>query len=215
MRPRTTLKHFALVALASTLLACGSEPVDESPPPQRTRQQRPDWLRDEPTPPAPAPPTHPDLAESPDQPAMQVLRSLPRVSLEGYGIRIVLYPPFMVGRAPVGPNGRPDQLIHAHPDRGRMNNLMVLPSLPSGEPAEIHRFQSGDLAGFQVGPEGTQVVLGLDMEGLEGVADLEVGPAEPGWTIVSGGERTPWPVGTTLRSTEDAPGFEFATPQTR
>ena len=134
--------------------------------------------------------------------------TVPTVAIEGYGARLVLHPPFTVNRLPaVGPQGRPDTLIHAHPDGGRIRNLTIVPSVPSGEPSIARRMT--DPPGFEVVPGGTRVLLGADMSDLRGVADLDVGPTDPAWTIVSDHERIPWPAGTLLRSTESAPGFEL------
>lgn len=131
----------------------------------------------------------------------------PSVALEGYGITLALNPPFVVNRLS---QGREGQLIHAHEDGERFRNLMVIPGAAT-EDAELRRTMVGPLHMFQVGEEGTRVILPPEVTSLDGIAVLTLGPADESWTIVSDGERTPWPPGKHLQSPSRAaaPGFEL------
>lgn len=141
------------------------------------------------------------------------LPPVPSVAIEGYGARLVFHPPFMINRVPAGPNGRPDQLLHAHPDASGIRNLMIIPSVPSGAPLEVRRIDGR--SGFEVAPDGTQVHLGSGMTDLEGVADFGLGPSEASWTIASGETRVPWPTGKLLRSSTSGLGYELVDPPAR
>jgi hypothetical protein len=102
----------------------------------------------------------------------------------------------------------PDQIVFAHPQGGRMRNLIVLPR--PGSSGRIRLVPQGPLFAYIVGEEGTLVGLGADMPNADGVAEVNEGPVDAGWRVRVGERSVPWPEDATLESALPAPGYAFA-----
>lgn len=135
--------------------------------------------------------------------------ALSRIGIEGYGIRLWLKSPFMVGRMPVGPKGVADEFAVAYEAAGRVQNLIVFPAVPRNpEGAQMHPVTMNTLSGYQLGDDGTRVVAGVDVR-FEDLGTLEPGAFAPKWMVVSQSGRVDWPERTICKTVAAAPGYVF------
>jgi YidC/Oxa1 family membrane protein insertase len=130
---------------------------------------------------------------------------VPRIAIEGYGLRLDLDPPFTIARSEPAPKGKPDTFTLTHQDAGGTRSLVIEPAAPGKAPLQI-RAITKPAPGYQVGDKGTIVKLGDGMHDAQGVAVIATGPVTTGWEIVSGTNREPWAADLVCASEASAKG---------
>ncbi|MFT7521829.1 MAG: hypothetical protein ACI9MC_003981 [Kiritimatiellia bacterium] len=132
----------------------------------------------------------------------------PSATVEGFGLKMELYPPFQAAR--IGEWMRRDHVETlmwswwdvTAPASGRsgtvgLYNLVIVPGKPQRPGAELQTFQveeQGEMVtAFRYGDDGTELRLAPGLTSLEGVGTLNMGSNDTVWTWKSDGKAVPWP----------------------
>lgn len=129
-----------------------------------------------------------------------------QVAIEGYGIRLGLKPPFGCSRTPAGEQGGMEQFVVSRTEGDKISGVFILPARPSDPHAQLRRIEQ-PTPGYQLGSDGTRVLLSAGMADIDAIGSLEVGPMVPQWVVVSATGRAPWPKGKMIESTDAPPGY--------
>ncbi|MEO0601779.1 MAG: hypothetical protein AAF211_10095 [Myxococcota bacterium] len=176
--------------------------------------------------PDPTPPAEPEPVEAPAPDARRVPPAAPDglvpVEVVGHGLRIRIHPPFQLGMMDVPGDGTgpplvlswwdvSDPTVGALGGQGGLHNSIAMPGPSASGDATIRKVDHAARNGrtvvrYQLGETGSYVQLAPSLGGAGGMLTVEPGPAEAGWWIVEGGQRTAIELKTFVHSADPASG---------